>query len=126
VLHGITKQTVRIGHNSALMTMNVELELTKVQLILKLRDGHRNIPTLIISTRSTQIKMSKLKSNGMVILLKLLLLNLDNLPKLFTLSTQLASIAVVLPIMVCSSISTLDLNIPLMELDRMLKCTLFI
>jgi len=90
---------------------NVELELIKVQLILKLLGGQENIPTLIISTRSIQIKLTKLKLNGMVTLLKLNLLNQDNQFKLFTLSTQLMDTVLELLIMVFNSISMQDLSI---------------
>jgi len=90
---------------------NVGLELIKVQLILKLLGGQENIPTLIISTRSIQIKLTKLKLNGMVTLLKLNLLNQDNQFKLFTLSTQLMDTVLELLIMVFNSISMQDLSI---------------
>jgi len=90
---------------------NVELELIKVQLILKLLGGQENILTLIISTRSIQIKLTKLKLNGMVTLLKLNLLNQDNQFKLFTLSTQLMDTVPELLIMVFNSISMQDLSI---------------
>jgi len=62
----------------------------------------------------------------MDILLKLLLINQDNQFKLFTLSMPLMDIKQEPLIMVFNSISTQDLNIQLMELDRTLRCTLFI
>lgn len=68
----------------------------------------------------------KSKLNGMAILLKWLLLNQVNQFKLFILNMQPMLMELEKLIMVFNSISTLDLNTPLMELDKILRCTLSI